>query len=73
MLQGTDQLNEIKQSLEGVAGGLSTAFETTLEALVAALLTAVRCHCIRASASARAGRKGAGKIPDLKEPSEKNP
>jgi biopolymer transport protein ExbB/TolQ len=38
VLQGTDQLSEIKQSLEGVASGLATAFETTLEALVAALL-----------------------------------
>lgn len=38
VLQGADRLDEIKQSLEGVAGGLSTAFETTLEALVAALL-----------------------------------
>ena len=38
VLRATDQLSEIKQSLEGVAGGLSTAFETTLEALVAALM-----------------------------------
>ena len=37
VLQTTDNMTQIKDSLQGVTGGLATAFETTLEALVAAL------------------------------------
>lgn len=37
VLRGTGELSEIKSALQGVTGGLATAFETTLEALVAAL------------------------------------
>lgn len=37
-LAATKDLNAIKTSLQGVTGGLSTAFETTLVALVAALI-----------------------------------
>lgn len=38
VLQGAAELGEIKHALQGVTGGLATAFETTLEALVAALV-----------------------------------
>lgn len=38
VLQGAGEMDAIKQSLQGVTAGLATAFETTLEALVAALL-----------------------------------
>ena len=38
VLQGAGEMEAIKSSLEGVTAGLGTAFETTLEALVAALL-----------------------------------
>lgn len=38
VLEKTDQMDEIKGALMGVTGGLSTAFETTLQALVAALI-----------------------------------
>ncbi|HQX51237.1 MAG TPA: MotA/TolQ/ExbB proton channel family protein [Planctomycetaceae bacterium] len=38
VLQGAADMEAIKSSLQGVTGGLATAFETTLEALVAALL-----------------------------------
>lgn len=38
VLQGEGGINEIKSSLRMVTGGLSTAFETTLVALVAALI-----------------------------------
>jgi len=37
-LQASGDLNAIKDSLQGVTGGLSTAFETTLVALVLALI-----------------------------------
>jgi biopolymer transport protein ExbB/TolQ len=37
VLQSATELDEIKTSLQGVTGDLATAFETTLEALVAAL------------------------------------
>lgn len=37
VLQNTEDMSAIKSSLTSVTGGLSTAFETTLEALVAAL------------------------------------
>ena len=37
-LQSSGDLNAIKDSLQGVTGGLSTAFETTLVALVLALI-----------------------------------
>lgn len=37
VLQGVAELGEIKNALQGVTGGLATAFETTLEALVGAL------------------------------------
>lgn len=37
VLQSADDLEKIKLSLQDVTGGLSTAFQTTLEALVAAL------------------------------------
>ena len=37
VLQDTEDMSAIKSSLTSVTGGLSTAFETTLEALVAAL------------------------------------
>jgi len=38
VLQGAGEMDAIKSSLQGVTAGLATAFETTLEALVAALL-----------------------------------
>eukprot|EP00913_Durusdinium_trenchii_P023372 g21950.t1 len=38
VLQTTEEIKDIKQSLQGVTGGLSTAFETTLQGLVAALV-----------------------------------
>jgi biopolymer transport protein ExbB/TolQ len=38
VLQGVENVDEIVQSLQGVTVGLATAFETTLEALVAALV-----------------------------------
>lgn len=38
VLQGSGEMDAIRQSLQGVTAGLATAFETTLEALVAALL-----------------------------------
>ena len=37
-LQNTAEVAQMKQSLQGVTGGLATAFETTLVALVAALI-----------------------------------
>ena len=37
VLQGAGAIEEIKSALQDVTGGLSTAFETTLQALVAAL------------------------------------
>ncbi len=37
VLQSTGDLSQIKAALQGVTGGLATAFETTLQALVAAL------------------------------------
>jgi biopolymer transport protein ExbB/TolQ len=37
VLQSSDEFGQIKTALQGVTGGLATAFETTLEALVAAL------------------------------------
>jgi len=37
VLQSADDLSQIKGALQGVTGGLATAFETTLQALVAAL------------------------------------
>lgn len=37
VLQGAAELSEIKKALQGVTGGLATAFETTLQALVGAL------------------------------------
>ncbi|HUG91484.1 MAG TPA: MotA/TolQ/ExbB proton channel family protein [Planctomycetaceae bacterium] len=37
VLQSSEEFGEIKSALQGVTGGLATAFETTLEALVAAL------------------------------------
>jgi biopolymer transport protein ExbB/TolQ len=37
VLQTADDISMIKDSLKGVTGGLATAFETTLQALVAAL------------------------------------
>jgi biopolymer transport protein ExbB/TolQ len=37
-LQSTAELSKMKESLQGVTGGLATAFETTLVALVAALI-----------------------------------
>lgn len=37
VLQTSGELSDIKTALQGVTGGLATAFETTLEALVAAL------------------------------------
>jgi len=37
VLQSASEISQIKTELQGVTGGLSTAFETTLEALVAAL------------------------------------
>jgi len=37
VLQSADDIEVIKTSLGGVTGGLATAFQTTLEALVAAL------------------------------------
>jgi len=37
VLQASDDLSQIKTALQGVTGGLATAFETTLQALVAAL------------------------------------
>jgi biopolymer transport protein ExbB/TolQ len=37
-LQATGELTKVKESLQGVTGGLATAFETTLVALVAALI-----------------------------------
>jgi biopolymer transport protein ExbB/TolQ len=37
VLQGAAELGEIKVALQGVTGGLATAFETTLQALVGAL------------------------------------
>ncbi len=36
VLQGAGEVNEIKNALTGVTGGLATAFDTTLQALVAA-------------------------------------
>ena len=38
VLQSTTEINEIKPALQVVTGGLATAFETTLEGLVAALV-----------------------------------
>lgn len=38
VLQGDGALEDIKAALQNVTGGLSTAFETTLQALVAALI-----------------------------------
>jgi biopolymer transport protein ExbB/TolQ len=38
VLQSAEDLSQIKSSLQGVTGGLATAFETTLQALVAALI-----------------------------------
>ena len=38
VLQGSGELAEIKDALKGVTGGLATAFQTTLQALVAALI-----------------------------------
>lgn len=38
VLQTTEDIADIKKSLQSVTGGLSTAFETTLQGLVAALL-----------------------------------
>jgi len=38
VLRTTEDIGQIKTALQGVTGGLSTAFETTLQALVAALL-----------------------------------
>lgn len=37
VLQQTEDMEQIKQALQGVTGGLSTAFVTTLQALIAAL------------------------------------
>ncbi|MFI4852639.1 MAG: MotA/TolQ/ExbB proton channel family protein [Gimesia chilikensis] len=37
VLQTSEELSQIKTSLQGVTGGLATAFETTLQALIAAL------------------------------------
>lgn len=37
VLQSSDDLSQIKVALQGVTGGLATAFQTTLQALVAAL------------------------------------
>ena len=37
VLQTADDLSQIKSALQDVTGGLATAFETTLQALVAAL------------------------------------
>jgi len=37
VLERTTDLNKIADHLKGITGGLSTAFETTLEGLVAAL------------------------------------
>jgi biopolymer transport protein ExbB/TolQ len=38
VLQSSGELSEIKDALKGVTGGLATAFQTTLQALVAALI-----------------------------------
>ena len=38
VLQSASDISEITEKLQGVTGGLKTAFETTLEALVAALI-----------------------------------
>jgi biopolymer transport protein ExbB/TolQ len=38
VLDASDDLSQISSSLKGVTGGLATAFETTLLALVAALI-----------------------------------
>ncbi|MCA9124128.1 MAG: MotA/TolQ/ExbB proton channel family protein [Planctomycetaceae bacterium] len=38
VLETADDISQIKDSLQDVTGGLATAFETTLQALVAALL-----------------------------------
>ena len=37
-MESAEDLTQIKSSLQGVTGGLATAFETTLQALVAALI-----------------------------------
>jgi len=37
VLQSSQQMSEVKTALQGVTGGLATAFETTLQGLVAAL------------------------------------
>jgi biopolymer transport protein ExbB/TolQ len=42
-----EDINELKKSLGGVTGGLSTSFETTLIALVAALIIQVRMTFIQ--------------------------
>lgn len=43
VLQSASELSEIKENLKSVTGGLSTAFETTLQGLLAALVVQLRC------------------------------
>lgn len=49
VLQGTGGMDEIKSALQNVTGGLATAFETTLQALVAALAIQLRLAFLKKS------------------------
>lgn len=49
VLQSSQQMSEIKIALQGVTGGLATAFETTLQGLVAALVIQLLLTFLRKS------------------------